>query len=366
MITLYTAISDLLFLHDTVVVPGLGKFQCQSQGAQVNVVTNQFVRPTVKVSFDPDTEEDDKLVGYLCEQNQLTDNEAKSMLNQFVAELNKALQEGEEISFPEIGVLSMSQTGEFSFEQTESLLADGDAFGLGDFTPTPVFTAEAQNDWKKRLAEEQWDKNTKMTVDKEAMYVENQEELEALRRRRRKRIRRAILFSCLGLLAVLAFLVYLKVIKIDFVLKYFNTQPEPPLVEKVDFHPNPELLAEMVSYYPLPAPEQEVEEVEEVEEEPVEEAVEVTLERPTEWDENYAPSPTSKYFIVGGFFSEKQNATNLAKSLFEQGYVEAFIYPAGSKYYTCYGHYETKDEAKQALEEVKAGNPKAWLYERKR
>ena len=158
MITLYTAISDLLFLHDAVVVPGLGKFQCQSQGAQVNVVTNQFVRPTVKVSFDPDTEEDDKLVGYLCEQNQLTDNEAKSMLNQFVAELNKALQEGEEISFPEIGVLSMSQTGEFSFEQTESLLADGDAFGLGDFTPTPVFTAEAQNDWKKRLAEEQWDK----------------------------------------------------------------------------------------------------------------------------------------------------------------------------------------------------------------
>ena len=363
MITVYTAISDLLFLHDAVVVPGLGKFQCQNQGAQVNVITNQFVRPTVTVAFEPGSEEDKALVSYLCEQNQLAENEAESMLTQFVAELNKALQEGEEISFPEIGALSVSQAGEFSFKQTESLLTEGDAFGLGDFTPTPVFTSEAQNDWRKRLAEEQWDKNTKMTVDKEVMYVENQEELEALRHRRRKRIRRAILFSCLGLLAVLAFLVYLKVIKIDFVMRYFNTQPEPPVVEKVDFHPNPELLAEMVSYYPLPAPEQQVEEVVV---EPEEDAVEATLDRPAEWDENHAPSPTSKYFIVGGFFSEKQNATNLAKSLFEQGYVEAFIYPAGSKYYTCYGHYETKEEAKQALEEVKAGNPKAWLYERKR
>lgn len=385
MMTVYTAISDLLFLHDTVVVPGLGTFRCQSQGAQVNVITNQFVRPTMEVSFGSDYDpEDERLANYLCEQNQLAKNEVDDMLGQFVAELNNALQEGEEVSFPDIGALSLDQEGEYAFQPNESILTDGDAFGLGDFIPTPVAAAETKNDWKKRLAEEQRDKDTKMTVDKEAMYVEDQEELEALRRHRRKRVRRAALLALLGLLLVLALLVYLKVIDVSFVKKYFIAQQTPPVTKTVEFHADPELLAQMVSYYPPPKLEQEAVEQEKLEEEkpeeekpevekpevvesqPVEEVRGTVVAASAEWDERYAPAPTSKYFIVGGFFAEKDNALNLARSLFNEGYTHAFIYPAGSKYYTCYGHYETKEEAKSALEEVKKTNPKAWLYERKK
>ena len=399
---LYPVISDLLFQHDAVTLPGLGQFRCHSEGAKVNVITNQFERPVVTVSFDAESKDsDDLIVNYLCENNHLSKAEAERELETFLADLHLRLQEEGEVNIPEVGALKLRPDGDLLFTPDEVLQSAGDAFGLGDFTPTPVCATEQQDDWKKRLAEQQRDKNTKMTVDKDVMYVENEEELAEMRRRRKRKVRRTILCSLLGLLVVLACLAWLKIIDLGFIKKYFFGPQEPPVVEKVEFHPNPELLAEMVSYYPPPTPKvdsttAEVDTVAIVETVPSKDSMEGASESgvsgtesgvsgtessiteivpgnvpetsPTSgWDQSYAPPATAKYFIVGGFFSEKQNALNHARSLFEQGYPHAFIYPAGSKYYTCYGHYETKEEAKQALAEINANvNPKAWLYERKR
>ena len=396
MTNLYTVISDLLFQHEAVTLPGLGRFCCQSEGAKVNVITNQFERPTVTVTFDPESKDsDDLVVEYLCEREQMPKTQAENELEAFLAQVNLRLQEGDKVTFPELGVLSLNVDGTLSFVQGDDFQDHGDAFGLGDFTPTPVFTSEPQDDWKQRIADQQRDKNTKMTVDKDVMYVEDERELAELRRRKRRRARRAILFSMLALLVVLACLAYLKVIDLEFLKQYFQPQPEPPVVEKVEIHPSPELLSQMVSYYPAPTPPEETNEAQPSSEETGQESLgtepefsenasEITENQKDTtkvvgtppapektladgWDENYAPPTTAKYFIIGGFFSEKQNALNHARSLFDQGFPYAFIYPTGSKYYTCYGHYETKEEAKLALAEINADvNPKAWLYERKR
>lgn len=386
---LYPVISDLLFQHDTVVLPGLGKFSCHSEGAKVNVITNQFERPSVTVSFDTESKDSDGLiVNYLCEHRQLSKTEAEGELEAFLADIHLRLQEEGEVSFPEVGALKLRPDGDLTFTPDEALQSAGDAFGLGDFTPTPVCTTEPQDDWKQRLAEQQRDQNTKMTVDKDVMYVENEEELAEMRRRRKRKVRRTALWSLLGLLVVLAGLVYLKIIDLEFIKKYFSGSQEPPIVEKVEFHPNPELLAEMVSYYPPPTAsveainallvdstaiagrEPSIDSIEVVTESGIPETIPETVPEtaPTSgWDESYTPPATAKFFIVGGYFSEKQNALNHARSLFDQGYPHAFIYPAGSKYYTCYGHYETKEEAKLALGKVNTEtNPKAWLFERKR
>ncbi len=386
---LYNVISDLLFQYDAVTLPGVGKFLCDHQGAKVNVITNEFERPTVTVTFDPDDKaSDDLMMQYLCEQRQVPKAQAESEWETFLADIRSTLEEGGEVDFPEVGILSLRPDGTLSFTPADVSIDQGDTFGLGDFTPTPVFTTEPQDDWKLRIAEQQRDKNTKMTVDKDVMYVENEEELAEMRRRRKRKTRRAVLFSLLGVLVVLACLIYLKIIDIEFIKKYFQPQPEPPVVVKSDFHPNPELLREMVVYYPSPVADScakatidtsmtvaetgiSEEVLSTVPEKPttIPENTSIVPENPSAsgWDESYAPPATSKFFIVGGFFSEKQNALNLAQSMFDEGYPHAFIYPAGSKYYTCYGHYETKEEAKQALETVKANtNAKAWLFERKR
>ena len=46
------AISQLLYEHDKVIVPGLGAFLRRDEGAQVNIVTNTFVKPSSVLVFD--------------------------------------------------------------------------------------------------------------------------------------------------------------------------------------------------------------------------------------------------------------------------------------------------------------------------
>ena len=46
MITIVEAISELLFVRDTVVVPGLGAFLKKPVSAKVNPVANHFAMPS--------------------------------------------------------------------------------------------------------------------------------------------------------------------------------------------------------------------------------------------------------------------------------------------------------------------------------
>ena len=62
MMTIAEAISDLLFVRDTVVVPGLGAFVKKPVAAKVNPVANYFAMPTSEISFDAALREDNDLV----------------------------------------------------------------------------------------------------------------------------------------------------------------------------------------------------------------------------------------------------------------------------------------------------------------
>ena len=62
MISIAEAISDLLFVRDTVVVPGLGAFVKKSVAAKVNPVANYFAMPSSLIEFDPNLREDNDLV----------------------------------------------------------------------------------------------------------------------------------------------------------------------------------------------------------------------------------------------------------------------------------------------------------------
>ena len=52
MITIVEAISELLFVRDTVVVPGLGAFVKKPVSAKVNPVANHFAMPSSEITFD--------------------------------------------------------------------------------------------------------------------------------------------------------------------------------------------------------------------------------------------------------------------------------------------------------------------------
>ena len=56
--------------------------------------------------------------------------------------------------------------------------------------------------------------------------------------------------------------------------------------------------------------------------------------------QNPQVSKPLKYSIIGGFFSQKENAENLAASLREQGYADADVMPRGGQFYVYYGRGE--------------------------
>ena len=93
MISIAEAISDLLFVRDTVVVPGLGAFVKKPTSAKVNPVANYFAMPGSSIKFDPNLREDNELVvNYMAEQNNIPKDEARKLLAMFVSDCFNSLK----------------------------------------------------------------------------------------------------------------------------------------------------------------------------------------------------------------------------------------------------------------------------------
>ena len=74
MISIAEAISDLLFVRDTVVVPGLGAFVRKPRSAKVDLETNSFSMPSSQISFDPGLrEENDVIIRYLVDNFKISE-----------------------------------------------------------------------------------------------------------------------------------------------------------------------------------------------------------------------------------------------------------------------------------------------------
>lgn len=332
------AISALLYDHDTVIVPGLGAFECQAEGAKVNVITNQFEKPSATLSFDPQRREENNLiVDYLVAHDGITEEDARQLVLAFVTESYVSLKEGDPVEIPQVGTLSFDGNQELVFTPVESNDFNSDAFGLGDFQPQPVYAAGNQNDWKAQVSQQLKDLNTPMTVD-----IKHDDD-------KPKR----------GWIWVLLLLL----VAGGVALWYFMFRPvTPPIVDPVvtdTIKPVSIDTMKGIDTLSMPlgtlAPVADTIEVEPTPSDTVVEPVEEPFIEPVEVVE-------PKAYIVGGCFSIEQNALNMVEETKEKGCSSAFVMKRGSMYYVCYGGYATAAEAKAELPEVlKQYNNKAWI-----
>ena len=115
------AIIALLYDHDTVIVPALGAFVRHDEGAQVNVITNEFQKPTSTLSFDPEQREENPLIiEYLMLHEGLSDEEARQQIAAFVAECYAKMREGETVTLEGLGTLAFNGLQEPVFEPEAS------------------------------------------------------------------------------------------------------------------------------------------------------------------------------------------------------------------------------------------------------
>ena len=177
MITIVEAISELLFVRDTVVVPGLGAFVKKPVSAKVNPVANYFAMPSSEIGFDANLREDnDLVVNYIAEKNDIPDDEARRLLAMFVSDCFSTLKQGKKVPLKQIGTLYYDWADDLVFEQDKTLNYNADSFGLSDFTPEPVLRSKTKDEIKAEIEQQQKDKNTPVTVDEKAVHEHDEDD----------------------------------------------------------------------------------------------------------------------------------------------------------------------------------------------
>lgn len=350
MISIAEAISDLLFVRDTVVVPGLGAFVKKSVAAKVNPVANYFAMPSSLIEFDPNLREDnDLVVNYIAEKNDVPEDEARRLLAMFVSDCFNSLKAGKKVVLNQIGTLYNDWAGDLAFESDKAVNYNADAFGLCDFTPEPVLRSKTKEEIKEEIERQQKDKNTPVTVDEKEVHKndEGQEDDDTPRRGL------GWLWILLGLLLAAAVVFGLHYFKVIDLTKLIHGKPNRAIDIKSGAYTLPTYTMdwdEVLKNYMETWKPAEPEVIENTD------AQVPTVQTPAE------AKPEATLRLIAGCFDLEENAANMVNTLKSKGYTDAFYEPHYKQWYVSIGRYTTMEEASAALREVRAkGEYKVWI-----
>lgn len=131
-------ISELLFEHDCVIVPGFGGFVCNYSPAYIHEGKNQFHPPFKKISFNRNLKNNDGLLAnQISQEEKISYSEANDFISAYVETLNKELNSGKRFDVKNIGTFYSGAENTISFEQDETINYLQESFGLTTFySPT--------------------------------------------------------------------------------------------------------------------------------------------------------------------------------------------------------------------------------------
>lgn len=366
MITIAEAISDLLFVRDTVVVPGLGGFVKRPTSAQVNPVANYFGMPSSEIVFDANLREDnDLVVNYIAEKNEIPLDESRRLLAMFVSDCFNSLKQGKKVVLNNIGTLYKDWAGDLVFEQDKVVNYNADAFGLCDFTPEPVLRSKTKEEIKAEIEQQQKDKNTPVTVDEKAVHEHDNEDHKDDEGFDDEDGRHGAWLWILLVLLLLAGVGYgLHYFKVVDFNKWFGKEQPAELERWTVVLPEAKTWetgkvdAEVQAVDTLVEQQQPIEMVQEPEQKS-EQDLEQALEKQPAL---VVVNPEANIRIIAGCFAQEENAARLTNTLKEKGYTAAFYELRGSKWFVSFGRYATDEEATAALREIRTNTEyKAWI-----
>lgn len=327
MISIAEAISDLLFVRDTVVVPGLGAFVRKPRSAKVDLETNSFSMPSSQISFDAGLrEENDIIIRYLVDNFKISENEAKRLLFHFVSESFNSLKSGNKVVLKDIGTLSFGPNNEILFEQDETANYNTDSFGLYDFKLDPVVREEKVEEKIEQKEEE----NVPEIAETET-EPETQED-------RPIEIGKGVWAFLIGLVLIMSALLYFKVYlhKDDY-----KKQTTEMMAEEGDTPLDPQVVEEMIGDI----------------------MGQVIREEMSTPSPPMVEEPTKDTIrIIAGCYDKEDFAQRVVVSLKNKGYPNAFMEQHGERWFVAYDRYHTEEEAHQALKEIReVRGDKGWI-----
>lgn len=127
-------IRDLLYEHDCVIVPGFGALIGNYVPAHYDRVKSVFQPPSKQIGFNKRLNHNDGLLaGSISREKQIGYVDAKRIVDEFVASVNKRIRKGEVVIFEGIGRFVPDKSKKITFEQDAGANFFLDSFGLSAF-----------------------------------------------------------------------------------------------------------------------------------------------------------------------------------------------------------------------------------------
>jgi nucleoid DNA-binding protein len=284
-------IRELLFGHDCVIVPGFGGFIGNYAPARIDKDSGTFYPPVKQISFNRNLNHNDGLlIGRISVSSGINYGDARSLVEDFVADIRKKLERGEKIVFDNIGNFINNQEGNVQFEPDKSANYHLDSYGLEPFQCLPL----EGYDVRKRISR----------------HIEKDPVKQALVRK--------IIWRAAVIIPLLALIVTVP-LKTDLFRGKVEATTMNPLVT-AEFENNKKALEESakpeppkVKEDPAPVPEKQAEAVS---------SVAVTSE-------------SNAYVVITGSFKSKQNADSQANKLIEEGFSPEIVTTTNGFYRVC-------------------------------
>ncbi len=141
--TITQSIAELLKRDNSVVIPLFGTLKSIPNPAKISVITNHFAPPSSKIEFIADnTIQDEILANYISENGDISIQEAKQQITDFINNCKSEFNNYNKIHFEGLGKLARKYDGTFEFELDDNINLNDDAFGLPDFHQNPILRVE--------------------------------------------------------------------------------------------------------------------------------------------------------------------------------------------------------------------------------
>ncbi len=310
-------ISQLLYRHQCVTVPGFGAFLTEIQSAHLHENTNSFYPPKKVISFNAHLKNNDGLLAnHIAQVEKTTYDNAVASIESEVVIWNSILEVNEKFTLKNVGELSKNSEKNLVFTPSENINYLKESFGLNSFVSPSIkretYLQEADLFYKKEVVEEE--------------KIEEKETIDFVPEERRRRP--YLKYAAIFVLALTA------TGSIGFKVYQDQMAQQTLIVEK-----------------------------------DVQKQVQNKIQEATFLIENPIPAVTLtvkeeklSYHIVAGAFREEGNAQNVFTDLLRSGFKARRLEPNRHKLFpVLYGSFATYAAAQEALKQIHEINPDAWL-----
>lgn len=132
-------ISDLLFNHECVIIPGFGGFVSNYQSATIHPVQHNFHPPSKSILFNKELNKNDGLlVNHIVLRHNLSYKEAMEAIRKFSVQARQTINNGDTFVIQNLGTLKANLDGNIQFAQDFKINYLKDVFGMGTIVSPAV------------------------------------------------------------------------------------------------------------------------------------------------------------------------------------------------------------------------------------